>query len=88
MSRAGVHPRRHVQMLERVNDEPVVGEDGLPGERPDQVRDEERRHDEEQQEVLPPTAAERDPVRDGIAQHERKNGRDPCVLERTDELAR
>src|SRR4029450_2385211 len=49
--------------------------------------DEERRDDAEQQEVLPPAAAERDPVRDGIAHDERERSRDPGVLERADEVA-
>ena len=78
----------NVQMLERVNDEAVVREDGLPGQGSDQIRDEERRDDEQQQEVLPPAAAERDPVRDRVAQQEREQRRDSRVLERTDELSR
>ena len=44
--------------LERMQDEAVVREDALPGERPNQVRDEERRDDEEEQQVLPAPAAE------------------------------
>ena len=75
-----------VERLERVHDEAVVGEDRLPGERPDQVGDEEGRDDDQQQQVLPAAAAERDPVRDRVADHEREQRRDPRVLERADEL--
>ena len=48
--------------LEHVDDDALVGEDRLPGERPDQVGDEEGRDDEEEEQVLPAPAAERDPV--------------------------
>ena len=48
-----------VQRPQRVGDEAVVSEDRLPGQRPDQVGDEERRDDREQEQVLhlPPRKA-------------------------------
>src|SRR5205085_3440597 len=55
-------------------------------ERADQVRDEERRDDEEQEQVPPAPTAERDPVRERIAEQQREHRRDPCVLERAREL--
>ena len=70
-----------------MNDEPLVGEDGLPGERPDQIRHEERRHDEQKQEVLPATATERDPVRQRIAEDECQQRCDTGVFERANEMA-
>ena len=76
----------HVETLERIHDEPVVREDRLPGERPDQIGDEERRDDEKQQEVLPPSAAKGDPVGDGITDQQCEQRRDSRVLERADEL--
>ena len=66
----------HAQRPERVRDEAAVGEDRLPGERPDQVRDEERRDDQQQQQVLPAPAAEGDEVRERVADEERDHGRD------------
>ena len=42
-------------------------------------------HEQEEQ-VLPASAAERDPVRERVADRERRHGRDPRVLERADEL--
>ena len=75
-----------MQVLQRVDDEAVVGEDRLPGEGPDQVRDEEGRDEEEQEQVLPAAAAEGDPVCDRVADDERECRRDACVLERPDEL--
>ena len=62
-----------------VEDEAAVGEDRLPGERPDQVRDEERRDDREQEEVLPAAAAEGDPVDERVADDERDRRRQPGV---------
>ena len=56
-----------MQRAERLDDEPVVRQDDLPGEGPDQVRDEEGGDDQEQQQVLPPPPSKRDPVRERIA---------------------
>ena len=79
----------HAEQVNRAqgaDDETVVGEDRLPGERPDQIRDKERRDDEEEQQVLPAPAAKRDPVRNRIADQERKHRCDARVFERADEV--
>src|SRR6266508_1014464 len=57
-------------VAQEADDGPLIREDRLPGERPNQVRDEERRNDEKQQEVLPPAATERDPVDEWVADQE------------------
>src|SRR5207248_1941345 len=75
-----------VQVAQRSDDEAVVGEDRLPRERADQVRDEEGRDDQQEEKVLPPAAAEGDPVGDRIADQERDRRREPGVLERAEEL--
>jgi hypothetical protein len=75
-----------VKVLQRADDESVVGENRLPGKRPNEIRHEERRDDEQQQQVLPAAAPERDPVCDGITEHEGEQRRDPGVLEGPDEL--
>src|SRR6266567_3522356 len=64
----------------------LIGEDRLPRERPDQVGDEEGSDDEEQEQVLPASAAKRDPVGERIAEEKRQDRRDPRVLERADEV--
>ena len=74
------------ERLHDADDESVVREDVLPGQRPDQVRDEERGDDEEQEQVLPAPAAERDPVGQRVRDEEREDRGDPRVLERADEL--
>jgi hypothetical protein len=76
----------HVQVAQRLHDETLVGQDVLPGQRADQIRDEERRDDRQQQQVLPASAAECDPVRQRVADHEREHGRDPGVDERADQV--
>ena len=72
--------------MEKGNDDAVVGEDRLPREGPNQVRDEERRDHEQEEEVLPPPTAKRDPVRERVTDRERDRRRGPRVLERADEL--
>ena len=42
-----------VEVAQEADDRPLVGEDVEPRERPHEVRDEERRDDEEQEEVPP-----------------------------------
>ena len=73
-------------MPERPDDEALVRQDRLPRQRPDQVGDEERADDEEQQHVLPAAAAERDPVRERVADQQREDRRDAGIFERADEL--
>src|SRR5918996_1455378 len=63
-----------------------VGEDVQPGERANEVRDEERRDDEEQEEVPPLAGAERDPVDERVRQEERRGRRETRVQERAPEL--
>ena len=71
---------------QHADDRPVVGEDRLPRDRPDQVGDEERRDDEDEEDVLPLPRPEGDPVRERVAERERQHGRDPRVPERPHEL--
>ncbi len=68
------------------DDRALVGEDVEPGERPDEVRDEEGRDDEEQEEVPPRPGPERDPVDERIREQQARDGRDPGVQERAHEL--
>src|SRR5207248_10610925 len=72
---------------EQPDDEPVIGEDRLPGQRADEIGDEERRDDAQEQQVLPAATPERDPVRHGIADNERDQGGQAGVDERALELA-
>ena len=69
-----------------VEHEAVVREDRLPRDRPDEVRDEERRDHEDEEDVLPAPGAERDPVGERVAEEERDERRDPGVDERADQL--
>ena len=76
-----------VDVSEEADDRPLVGEDVQPGERPHEVGDEERRDDEEQEEVPPRPGAERDPVDERVGEERaRATRRDPGVEERADEL--
>ena len=72
--------------LERVHHEARVRQDRLPRQRADQVRDEERHDHEQQQRVPVAAAAERDHVRERVADQEREQRGQAGVLERADEL--
>ena len=74
--RAGIE---EADVLERAQDHAVVGQDLLPGQRPDDERREEGQDDEQQQDVLEPTAAVGDRPRDRVAEHERGEGHDDGV---------
>ena len=76
----------HVDVAEHADDRPLVGEDVEPGERPHEVGDEERRDDDEQEQVPPRPGPERDPVGERVREHEARDGRDARVHERADQL--
>ena len=65
---------------------PSVGEDVEPRQRPHEVRHEERRDDQDQEDVLPPSCAERDPVDERVGDEQREDRRDARVDERAHEL--
>ncbi len=71
----------HVPPLQEADDRALVGEDVQPGERANEVRDEERGDDGEQEEVSPAARPERDPVRERVGEQEAHEGRDPRVEE-------
>ena len=71
---------------EDADDRPLVGQDVQPRERPHEIRDEERRNDEQQEEVAPRACPERDPVDERIREDETRDRRDACVHERAHEL--
>ena len=75
-----------VDVLQEADDWALVREDVQPRERPDQVRDEERRDDREQEQVPPRARAERDPVHERVREQQRDDGRDARVQERAEEL--
>ena len=75
-------------VLRAVQDPPVVGEDRLPGDGPDDVAREERQDDEQQQDVLPAPGLEGDEVRQRERDDQAQHGRRRRVAERALQLAR
>ena len=69
-------------VLERAEEDPVVGQDDLPGDRAEQEAREERRDDQEQQQVLVAAAAERDRVGEREAEGEGEDRGQPAVHDR------
>src|SRR5829696_1622846 len=72
--------------LERAHHEPVVAQDRLPGQRADQVGDEERDDHRQQHRVAPAPATERDHVGERVPDDEAEQRGQPGVLERAQEL--
>src|SRR6185503_13169422 len=71
-----------VQVSEEPDNRPLVGQDVQPGERPHEIRDEERGDDEEEKEIAPRPSPERDPVDERIREQEARDSRDPRIDER------
>ena len=75
-----------MDVAQDADDRPLVGEDVEPGEGPHEVGDEERRDDEEKEQVPPGPGPERDPVDKRVREHQAGDGRDTRVHERADQL--
>ena len=72
--------------LQSLDHWPTVGEDYLPCECPEQKRNEEGHQHEDQEDVLVPPTAERDPVGKRICDQQCEEGRRPGVEKRPQEL--
>ena len=68
--------REEVPALQGSEHDPVVGQDELPGKRPDHERHEEGQQEEEQERRLVPSAMKGDPIGQRIASRERDPGGD------------
>ena len=75
-----------VEITQEPDHRALVGEDVQPGERANEVRDEERGDDAEEEEVPPRPGPEGDPVDERVREQERSRGRDTGIEERTEEL--
>ena len=76
----------HPDALQRVHDEPVVGQDQLPAHRPQHVADEERQDDQQQHQVPVPARLERDEVRQRERDHEAQDRRRRGIADRAQEV--
>ena len=81
--RARQDPQR---VLQRPEDRALVTQQDLPADRADQEAGEERRDDEEQDQVLVAAAPERDRVGDREPDEQAQDRRDPAVEDRVEEL--
>ncbi len=77
---------QQAEAAKRLDRRALIGEDRLPGERPDQVGGEEGRDHREQQQPLPAPDPEGDRVGKRVGDRQREDGGDGAVGERAPEL--